>query len=115
MWVEGKEKGGNSFLKRLQRRGDFHPQNRIAQLSNPATERPFLLRRRLCGPAVIKIGYIEDITWPRGDMKFLFEKRNFVSPSDHVILFLLYKIYKCLKKPQVPESAQKYCELTGQK
>ena len=44
---------------------------------------------------------IEDITWPRGDTKFLFkhcvekyffqhEKRNFVSPSDHV-MFYLYK------------------------
>ena len=52
-----------------------------------------------------------DITWPRGDTKFLFEcwrifhewaqrtseilfqheKRNFVSPSDHVMFFLLYK------------------------
>ena len=46
----------------------------------------------------------EDITWPRGDMKFLFdllknisrvsadnEKRNFVSPSEHVKFNLLYK------------------------
>ena len=48
--------------------------------------------------------YIEDITWPRGDTKFLFvlknipqnEKRNFVSLSDHVILFLLYKILTIL-------------------
>ena len=49
--------------------------------------------------------YVEDITWPRGDTKFLFEcwkrervkysqheKRNFASPSDNVIFFLLYKI-----------------------
>ena len=55
--------------------------------------------------------YIEDITWPRGDTKFLFEcwkifhewaqrtseiffqheKRNFVSPSGHVMFYLLYK------------------------
>ena len=54
---------------------------------------------------------IEDITWPREDTKFLFEcwkifhegaqqtsekflqheKRNFVSPSGHVIFYLLYK------------------------
>ena len=42
--------------------------------------------------------YIEDITWPRGDTKFLFEcwkifqheKRNFVSPSGHVMFYLLY-------------------------
>ena len=54
---------------------------------------------------------IEDITWPRVDTKFLFEcwkifhkwvqrtseiffqheKRNFVSPSGHVMFFLLYK------------------------
>ena len=46
----------------------------------------------------------EDITWPRGDMKVLFdllknisrvsadnEKRNFVSPSEHVKFNLLYK------------------------
>ena len=42
------------------------------------------------------------ITWPREDTKFLFEwervkyylkpeKRNFVSPSDHVMFYLLYK------------------------
>ena len=56
---------------------------------------------------------IQDITWPRGDTKFLFEcwrdisqvsaanevnifqheKRNFVSPSDHVMFFLLYKYH----------------------
>ena len=55
--------------------------------------------------------YIEDITWPRRDKKFLFEcwkilhsfvaltreiffqheKRNFVSPSGHVMFYLLYK------------------------
>ena len=55
--------------------------------------------------------YIEDITWLRGDTKFLFEcwkifhsfaaltreiffqqeKRNFVSPSGHVMFYLLYK------------------------
>ena len=50
--------------------------------------------------------YVADITWPRGDTKFLsecrkilrtseiffqHEKRNFVSPSDHVIFYLLYK------------------------
>ena len=54
---------------------------------------------------------IEDITWPRGDTKFVFEcwkifpsersewvryffqhdKRNFVSPSEHVMFYLLYK------------------------
>ena len=40
---------------------------------------------------------IEDITWPRGDPKFLFkcwkihEKRNFVSPSGHVMFYLLHK------------------------
>ena len=30
---------------------------------------------------------IKDITWSRGDMKFLFEKRNFVHvpPSEHVM------------------------------
>ena len=42
------------------------------------------------------------ITWPREDTKFLFEwervkyylkpeKRNFVSPSGHVMFYLLYK------------------------
>ena len=49
--------------------------------------------------------YIEDITWLRGDTKFPFEcwkyirvkyffqheKRNFVSPSDHVMFYFLYK------------------------
>ena len=47
--------------------------------------------------------YIEDITWPSRDKKFLFqcwkifqtffplEKRNFVSPSCHVMFYLLYK------------------------
>ena len=51
--------------------------------------------------------YIEDITWPRGDtsvekyftserserVKYFFqrEKRNFVSPSDRVMFYLLYK------------------------
>ena len=55
--------------------------------------------------------YIEDITWLHGDTKFLFscwkifhsfaalsreiffqhEKRNFVSPSSHVMFYLLYK------------------------
>ena len=54
--------------------------------------------------------YIEDITWLRGDTKFLVEcwkifhewaqltheiffqqKRNFVSPSGHVMFYLLYK------------------------
>ena len=55
--------------------------------------------------------YIEDIAWSRGDTKFLFEcwkifhewaqrgseiffqheKINFVSPSDHVLFYLLYK------------------------
>ena len=55
--------------------------------------------------------YIEDITWPRGDTKFLFEcwkifhqwaqrmseiffqheKRTFVSPSGHVMFYLSYK------------------------
>ena len=59
----------------------------------------------------ITITYIENITWPRGDTKFLFEcwkifhsfatltrkiffqheKRNFVSPSGHVMFYLLYK------------------------
>ena len=53
--------------------------------------------------------HVEDFSWPRGDTKFLFEcsnvrnivqheKRNFVSPSDHVISSLLYKIHKYLKK-----------------
>ena len=51
--------------------------------------------------------FIEYITWPRGDtsvekyftserserVKYFFqrEKRNFVSPSDHVMFYLLYK------------------------
>ena len=50
--------------------------------------------------------YIEDIIWPHGHGKILFEcwknfhsfaiffqheKRNFVSPSDHVMFYLLYK------------------------
>ena len=48
--------------------------------------------------------YIEDITWPCRDTKLLFEwaqrtseiffqheKRNFVSPSGHVIFYLLYR------------------------
>ena len=44
---------------------------------------------------------IEDTTWLRGDMKFIFEcstvryrveheKRNFISPSNHVLFFLFY-------------------------
>ena len=48
----------------------------------------------------IILNEIEDITWPRGDTTFLFEcwkiffqheKRNFVSPSGHVMFYLLYK------------------------
>ena len=48
-----------------------------------------------------KFKYIEDITWPRGDTKFLFATltraiifniNNFVSPRGHVIFFLFYKI-----------------------
>ena len=61
--------------------------------------------------ALIIVQYIEDITWLRGNTKFLFEcwkifhewvqrtseiffqheKRNFVSPSGHVMFYLLYK------------------------
>ncbi len=48
------------------------------------------------------INDIEDITWLRGDMKFIFEcsnlyltseheKINFISPSNHVIFCLLYR------------------------
>ena len=29
--------------------------------------------------------------------QFQHEKRNFVSPSDHVIFFVLHKIHKCLR------------------
>ena len=42
-------------------------------------------------PGTVNVQYIEDITWVSGDAKFLYEKRNFVSPSDHVMLYLLYK------------------------
>ena len=45
--------------------------------------------------------YIEDITWQQGDKKFQSSvekyftsersERNFVSPSGHVMLYLLYK------------------------
>ena len=51
-----------------------------------------------------KVNEIEDITWLRGDTKFLHKwaqwtseiffqhkKRNFVSPSGHVMFYLLYK------------------------
>ena len=61
--------------------------------------------------ALIIVQYIEDITWLHGNTKFLFEcwkifhewvqrtseiffqheKRNFVSPSGHVMFYLLYK------------------------
>ena len=61
--------------------------------------------------ALIIVQYIEDITWLRGDTKFLFEcwkifhewaqrtseiffqheKRNFVSPSGHLMFYSLYK------------------------
>ena len=61
--------------------------------------------------ALVIVQYIEDITWLHGDTKFLFEcwkifhewtqrmseiffqheKRNFVSPSGHVMFYLLYK------------------------
>ena len=46
---------------------------------------------------------IEDITWPREDTKFLFECSNIffntrrehsVSPTDHVMFYLLYKPMK---------------------
>ena len=47
------------------------------------------------------IRYIEDNTWLRGDMKFIFEcstryrfeheKINFISPSKHVLFCLFYK------------------------
>ena len=45
---------------------------------------------------------IEDITWPRGEKKFIVEcwniflhkKINFVSPRSHVIFFLLYKMWR---------------------
>ena len=59
----------------------------------------------------VSSNYIENITWPRGDTKFLFEcwkifhkwaqrtseiffqheKKNFLSPSGHVMFYLLYK------------------------
>ena len=37
---------------------------------------------------------IEDITWPRGDSNFVFEwheKKQFVSPSGHVMFCLFYR------------------------
>ena len=45
---------------------------------------------------------IEDITWPRGEKKFIVEcwniflhkKINFVSPRSHVIFFLSYKMWR---------------------
>ena len=66
----------------------------------------YVLKRYLC-----TLLYVEDITWPRGDTKFLFscwkifhewaqrtteiffqhEKRNFVSSSGLVMFYLLYK------------------------
>ena len=66
----------------------------------------YVLKRYLC-----TLLYVEDITWPRGDTKFLFscwkifhewaqwttelffqhEKRNLVSPSGLVMFYLLYK------------------------
>ena len=60
------------------------------------------------------IEHVKDITWPNGDTKFLLRvlkkifhsfaaltreiffntrSRNFVSPSDHVMFYLLYKLY----------------------
>ena len=39
--------------------------------------------------ALIIVKYVDDITWLRGDTKN--EKRNFVSPSSHVMFYLLYK------------------------
>ena len=61
---------------------------------------------RLKGIQQVKITYIEDITWPLVLLVlsniswasaaiecniFQHEKRNFVSPSDHVMFYLLYK------------------------
>ena len=55
---------------------------------------------------------IEDITWPRGEKKFIVEcwniflhkKINFVSPRSHVIFFLLYKMWRfsedCRRRPK---------------
>ena len=42
--------------------------------------------------------YVEDMTWPCGDTKFLFsifqhKKRNFVSPSNNVMICLLYQYH----------------------
>ena len=65
-----------------------------------------MLLKRNCGAPLLGLTkYKEDIAWPRGDTKFLFEywkifhewnifqheKRNFVSPSGHVMFYLLYK------------------------
>ena len=62
--------------------------------------------KRLKGIQQVKITYIEDITWPLVLLVlcniswasaaidcniFQHEKRNFVSPSDHVMFYLLYK------------------------
>ena len=60
----------------------------------------FSIKRQNCqtvGPKCVSNRYIEDITWPRRDTKFLFEcwkifhKWDFVSPSGHVMFHLLYK------------------------
>ena len=62
-------------------------------------------RRRVIRPdrshlGRVNVSYIEDITWPLGVTKFLFEcwknifqhsKRNFVSPSGHVMFYSSYK------------------------
>jgi len=34
--------------------------------------------------------YMEDISWPHGDLKILFEKKNFASSRSHVMFYLLY-------------------------
>ena len=54
---------------------------------------------------------IKNNTWARGDMKFIFEcstryrdieieheKINFISPSSHVLCYLLYKFSSILSK-----------------
>lgn len=54
---------------------------------------------------LFKMINLEDITWPHGDMKnmslvrctrkifFKHEKRNFVSPNDHVFFYIIFVIH----------------------
>ena len=66
---------------------------------------PGIQNGRRAKPLYVK--EVENNTWARGDMKFIFEcsdfeiehdKINFISPSSHVLFYLLYKFRSIISK-----------------